>query len=72
MNELIEIRYQLEDIAERESKKLFRIARKLEKRGGTELIIAEIRNEAFALHTMANPEKLLAWDMEYYFKYAFK
>lgn len=72
MRELKEIREQLKEIAEREATKLYRMARKLQKKGGSAEIIAEIREEASQLHMTAYPERLVAWDTEYKFKYAFR
>lgn len=68
--ELLEIRKHLIERSEEESKKLFRMARKLEEHGGSKAIINEIRNEAFLLHRNAYPERLL--DPFITWEYAFK
>lgn len=57
--ELQQIREQLKEIAEKESMKLFRMARRLKRHGGSEETINKIREEAFRLHRTAYPERLL-------------
>lgn len=70
MKELIRIRERLEEIAENEATKLFRLARRAKNHGFSNETIEEIRNEARELHMTGYPERLLdpfrAW------KYAFK
>lgn len=68
--QLNEIREQLKEIAEHEAMKLFRMARRLKERGGTEETVSAIRNEAFELHNTGYPERLL--DPFKTWKYAFK
>lgn len=69
-SELKNIKNQLKEISEKESMKLFRIARRLEKHGGSSETILEIRNEAFELHDTAYPERLI--DDRKIWKFAFK
>ena len=57
--DLREIKYQLKEIAEKESMKLFRMARNLQKRGGSVETVSKIREEAFKLHNTGYPERLL-------------
>lgn len=68
--QLNEIRGQLEEIAEREAMKLFRMARRLKEHGGSEETVSAIRNEAFELHNTGYPERLI--DPFKTWKYAFK
>ena len=70
--ELREIRWQLREMADKEAMKLWRLARNLQKRGGSAETVAAIREEASQLHMTAYPERLIAWDAEYKFKYAFR
>lgn len=60
----------LEEIAERESKKLFRLAWKATYHNCSQEIIDEIRAEARELHMIGRPEKLL--DTRKTWKYAFR
>ena len=70
--DLMEIRRTLVDMAEKEATKLYRLARNLQKRGGSAEVIARIREEAFELHMSAYPERLIAGDARYRFQYAFR
>lgn len=74
MKRLIEIRYTLIGMAESESMKLFRLAWKAKKHGCSERLVEEIRSEARWLHetAAAYPERLITWDFEHNFKFAFK
>lgn len=68
------IREELEEMAERESLKWFRIARRAIKKGCSEKLIEEIRNEAFWLHNTATtyPDRLIEPDFEYKHKFIFQ
>lgn len=57
--ELRKIKNQLQDIAKAESMKLFRMARRLEKHGGSPETVNRIREEAFTLHNTGYPEKVI-------------
>ncbi|MSS88654.1 hypothetical protein FYJ45_10205 [Eisenbergiella tayi] len=57
--ELRKIKNQLQDMAKAESMKLFRMARRLEKHGGSPETVNRIREEAFTLHNTGYPERLL-------------
>lgn len=62
MKRIKEIRGELREIANVEGIKLFRMARKLQEHGGSLELCNEIRNEAFTLHELAYPERLLETD----------
>lgn len=68
------IREELEEKSEKEAQKLYRLARRAVKHGCRQETVAEIREEANWCHNTgtAYPERLVAWDVEYNFKYAFK
>lgn len=68
--QLREMYDQLQEIAEREAMKLFRLARRCEEHGVSANIIVDIRNEAHELHMTGYPERLL--DPFKVWKYAFK
>ena len=68
--DLQRIRSQLCEIAEKEATHLFRLARKMEKRGCNPKVIHEIREEAFSLHMTGYPERLISDSVKW--KYAFK
>lgn len=74
MKELEAIRDQLTEKADKEAHRLWRIARKARKHGCSQQLINAIRKEAYWLHTAAKayPERLLDWEFEYKFKYAFR
>ena len=74
MKRLRQMRDELSYMAEREAMKLWRIAKQAEKRNCSAELIRAIREEANWLNTYgyAYPERLLAWEFEYKFKYAFK
>lgn len=74
MKRINEIRQELKEMAEQEATRLYRLARRaLEKGCGQELVNA-IREEANWLHTTAQayPDRLVEWQFEYNFKYAFR
>ena len=68
--ELRNIKNQLQEIAEKESIRLGRMSRRLQKHGGSLETIQAIRNEALELHNTAYPERLL--DDFKVWKFAFK
>lgn len=72
-NRLTDMRYDLMMMAERESMKLWRLARKAKEHGVSSTVVQSIREEADIMHnTMtAYPERLLDWDFKYKYKYAF-
>lgn len=74
MKELEEIRWRLKEKAEKEAHRLWRIARRAWKHGCSKELIREIREEARWLHgtAQAYPERMLDWEFEYKFKYAFR
>ena len=65
-----EIKARLEEISEKEAMKLYRMARRLQKHGGSSETVAKIREEASELHMNAYPERLL--DPFKVWKFAFK
>lgn len=71
---LVEIREELQEMAEKEAMKLWRIARKAKKHGCSTKTVQAIREEAHWLHTTGanNPDRLVEWDFEYKFRFAFK
>ena len=74
MKQLKKIKEQLEEMAEREAMRLWRLARKAQKHGCSENDIKKTRDEAAWLHTtgQAYPERMLEDEFTYNFKYAFK
>lgn len=73
MKELKEIRRTLEELAEREATKLWRLAREAQKRGLSEKLVNEIREEGWLCHGLRNnPDRMMDWRFEYTTKYAFK
>lgn len=68
--EMREIKARLEEISEKEAMKLYRMARRLQKHGGSSETVAKIREEASELHMNAYPERLL--DSFKVWKFAFK
>lgn len=74
MKELRKIREQLKAMAETEATKLYRLAWRAEAHGCKRETITAIREEARWLHETAQayPDRLLDWEFEYKFKYAFK
>lgn len=68
--QLKDIRYQLQDIAEKESTKLFRLAWKMTSHGCRLENIEKCREEARELHMTGYPERLL--DPFRTWEYAFK
>ena len=69
-SDLRAIRSQLCEIAEKEAMYLFRLARKMQKRGCKAESVQACREEAYALHMTGYPENLLRSDIVW--KYAFK
>lgn len=74
MKELRKIRHHLEDMAEKEAAKLFRFAWRAKDHGCKPETVEAIRNEARWLHETATayPDRLIRWQFEYEFKYAFR
>ena len=74
MKELQEIRQRLEEMAEQEASRLFRLARRAKDHGCKMETVEAIKNEARWLHETgtAYPDRLICWKFEYDFKYAFK
>lgn len=74
MKQLKEIRRNLTEIARVESMKLFRLAKRAEKHGCSEKLVAEIREEARWIWNIgdSSPEMLLSWEFKYRVKFAFK
>lgn len=74
MKELKEIRNKLIEMAEKEAMRLFRLAWRAKAHGCKPETVEAIRNEARWLHDTATayPERLLRWQFEYEFKYAFR
>ena len=74
MKRLQEMKKELEYMAEREAMKLWRIARRAEKKGCSAQLVKEIREEGSWCYNTAkvHPDRLLHWRFEYDFKYAFK
>ena len=74
MKELKEIRYKLIEMAEKEATQLFRLAWRAKAHGCKPETVEAIRNEARWLHVTATayPDRLLRWEFEYDFKYAFR
>jgi hypothetical protein len=68
--DLLNIRYELQEIAEKEATQLFRLAWRMQAHGCDPANVARVRNEAMELHMTGYPERLLdpfaTWD------YAFK
>lgn len=66
-----DIRDELEERAVKEAMRLWRLARKADKKGCSTALIEEIRIEANWLHTTArnNPERIIDWTFEYEHKY---
>ena len=57
--EIREIMTQLEEISEKEAMKLYRMARRLQKHGGSSETVAAIREEANELHLNYYPQNLI-------------
>lgn len=75
MNKRLErIKEELEEMAEKECLKWFRIARKATKKGCSEKLIEEIRKEARWLHDTAvtYPDRLIEPNFEYEHKFIFR
>lgn len=72
--QLRDIRYQLKDMAEKEATQLFRLAWRAQRHGCKRETVEKIREEARWLHETgtAYPERLIDYDFEYKFQYAFK
>lgn len=74
MKELEEIRWHLKEMANKEAYRLWRIARRALHHGCSRELVNAIRKEADWLHTngIAYPDRLIDWQFEYKFKYAFR
>lgn len=74
MKELREISDKLKEMAEKEAVRLYRLAWRAKAHGCKPETVEAIRNEARWLHETATayPERLLRWQFEYEFKYAFR
>lgn len=74
MKELERIRCELIEMAEKEATKLFRLAWRAKNHGCKPGMVEAIRNEARWLHDTATayPERLIAYEFKYDFKYAFR
>lgn len=74
MKELREISDKLKEMAEKEAMRLYRLAWRAKAHGCKPETVEAIRNEARWLHDTATayPERLLRWQFEYEFKYAFR
>lgn len=59
VKKLRKIREQLEEIAEQEATKLFRLARRAKAHGCSNETVEAIRNEAWELYMTGYPERLL-------------
>lgn len=70
MKELKEIRERLKVIGDAEATRLYRRARNLQKRGGSQKTVNEIREEANILHSGGYPERYI--DTSIKWKHAFK
>ena len=72
--QLIEIREKLKFMAERESTRLFRLARRAASHGCSQKLVNEIKEEAIWLNTNGTsyPDRLVAWNFQYDKKYAFR
>lgn len=70
IKELSQIRSRLEDMAEREATKLYRLAWRAKEHGCSNETVEAIRSEARELHMIAYPERLL--DPFRKWKYAFR
>ena len=74
MKELREISDKLKEMAEKEAMRLYRLAWRAKAHGCKPETVEAIRNEARWLHVTATayPDRLLRWEFEYDFKYAFR
>lgn len=71
--ELKSIRNDLKTMAEKETLKLFRLARHAEKKGCTKKLVQNIREEAWQMYTIQSyPERLIVVEIMCKFKYAFR
>ncbi|MBR5193022.1 MAG: hypothetical protein IKW37_01190 [Bacteroidaceae bacterium] len=70
VKELVEIISRLEEMAEAEATKLYRLAWRAKAHGCSDETVEEIRNEARELHMIGRPERLL--DAFKTWKYAFR
>lgn len=66
-----EIRDELKEMAEKEAMRLWRLARKAEKKGCSTALVREIREEASWLHREATvyQERIICWKFEYEHKF---
>lgn len=73
MKELDEIRYQLESMMEKEHLKLCRLWWRAKRHGCSEETLRKIADERDWMYSnSAYPERIIAWDFKYKFKYAFR
>lgn len=70
--DLENIRWALEELAEKEATYLYRLARRMEKHGCDPKMVRKCRDEAGELHLTGYPERLVDWRTHYRFEYAFK
>lgn len=68
---LKEIRFELKEIADKEAMKLYRLARRLERRGGNREVVARIREEACTLYKTGYPERLIDPFLKWEFAFRF-
>lgn len=68
MKEIRKIRHYLIDKAEKESKRLYRMAWRAKAHGCSDTTVEAIRNEARELYMTGHPERLLTRDYIYAFK----
>lgn len=74
MKRIRTMRDELKIMAEQEATKLYRLARRAQKHECNQTTINQIRDEATWLNTTATayPDRLIHFDFEYRFKYAFR
>lgn len=74
MKRINEIRQELKEMAEKEATKLFRLAWRAEEHGCKRETVEAIRDEARWLHETAQayPDRIVHWEFEYKFKFAFR
>ena len=64
---------ELSEMAEKEAKNLWRLARKAQEHGVSDRLVNKIREEGWEIWNMRNnPDRLLDWTFEYKTKYAFR
>ena len=73
IDNLKKICLELSEMAEKEAKSLWRLARKAKAHGVSDRLVNEIRNEGWEIWKMRdNPDRLLYWGLENLTKYAFR